>query len=209
MVGRKIEVLNAGDSHAADVVLSTRGLSQGNRLRNINLDLCAGEVVGVAGLIGAGQTELAQLLFGVTEPESGQILLDSRPVSFRSPADAINAGIAYVPEDRKGMGLVLMMAVQTNMALASLKRLARYGVLNYNKTREMVAHWTSRLNIRAASPQQTIENLSGGNQQKVVLAKWLSLNPRVLILNEPTRGIDVGAKTEVHHLKSPPRALLC
>jgi ABC-type sugar transport system ATPase subunit len=200
MVGRKIEALNAGDSHAADVVLSTRGLSLGSRLRNIDLDLCAGEVVGVAGLIGAGQTELAQLLFGVMQPEGGQILLDSHPVGFRSPADAINAGIAYVPEDRKGMGLVLMMTVQTNMALASLKRLAQYGVLNRSKTREMVTYWTSRLNIRAASPQQTIENLSGGNQQKVVLAKWLSLNPRVLILNEPTRGIDVGAKTEVHHL---------
>jgi rhamnose transport system ATP-binding protein len=200
MVGRKIEVLNVGEARVGDTVLETRGLSRGHRLKNIDIRLCKGEVLGVAGLVGAGQTDLAQVLFGVDHPDSGGIYIAGKPVTICSPQDAIQMGIAYVPEDRKGLGLVLMLPVQTNMALASLRLITKRGMIDRQAVRQMVDKWTQRLNIRAASPQQTIENLSGGNQQKVVLAKWLSINPRVLILNEPTRGIDVGAKTEVHHL---------
>lgn len=200
MVGRKIDVLNRSASAMGETVLEVRGLTRGKRLENIHLTVRRGEVVGVAGLIGAGQTELAQVLFGVDQPDSGEILIDGRVVRFRSAQDAIKAGVAYVPEDRKGLGLVLMMSVQTNMGLASLGRLSRFGWIDAGRVRGLVSEWTQRLNIRAASPRQSIENLSGGNQQKVVLAKWLSQNPRLVILNEPTRGIDVGAKTEVHHL---------
>ena len=200
MVGRNVDVINRHNVTAGEIVLETRDLSMAPRLRRINLQLRSGEVLGVAGLVGAGQVTLAQVLFGVERADSGEILVNGQPVNFRSPQDAIKAGLAYVPEDRKGLGLVLMLPVKTNLLLASLNRLTRLGVIQRTRAQQIVTQWMERLNVRASSPNQTIENLSGGNQQKVVLAKWLSLEPRILILNEPTRGIDVGAKTEVHHL---------
>ncbi|MDW8055026.1 MAG: ATP-binding cassette domain-containing protein, partial [Anaerolineae bacterium] len=160
----------------------------------------AGEVVGVAGLVGAGRTQLARVLFGIDQPEAGTILLDGRPTRFRNPRDAIRAGIAYVPEDRKGLGLVLGASVGFNLALTLLRELSRFGVLRASQLDALYRTWVERLRIRTPSAQTIVENLSGGNQQKVVLAKWLARQPRVLILNEPTRGIDVGAKAEVHAL---------
>jgi ABC-type sugar transport system ATPase subunit len=206
MVGREVDSsVPRGVGAIGQVILETRVVSSGARVRDVNLQLRAGEILGLAGLIGAGRTELAEVLFGARRVESGEIRLDGQPMIFLSPDDAIQRGIAYVPDDRKGLGLVLMQSVQTNITLAALERLIRApllmgGVLNGGAIRSTVAAWTQRLNIRAASPSVNVELLSGGNQQKVVLAKWLSRNPRVLILNEPTRGIDVGAKAEVHAL---------
>ncbi len=201
MVGRKVESLSADDAAPRGApILEARRLTLGKRVRDVDLTLHAGEIVGLAGLVGAGRTPLAEMLFGALRPTSGQLLVDGRPVRFRSPADAIAAGIAYVPEDRKGLGLILAMDVKTNMMLSLLDRLTRVGILQPRGIRDLVQEWTQRLNIRAASPNADIEGLSGGNQQKVVIAKWLARSPRVLILNEPTRGIDVGAKNEVHLL---------
>jgi ABC-type sugar transport system ATPase subunit len=201
MVGRKVESIAATEaSERGAPILEARGLGWGKRLRDVNLTLHAGEIVGLAGLVGAGRTQLAELLFGALRPTDGQLLIDGRPVTLRTPADAIRAGIAYVPEDRKGLGLVLAMDVRMNMVLSLLDRVTNSGILNGRSISTTVREWTKRLNVRAASPRVNIEGLSGGNQQKVVIAKWLAREPRVLILNEPTRGIDVGAKNEVHLL---------
>jgi ABC-type sugar transport system ATPase subunit len=201
MVGRKVETIGAeAAAQAGQPILEARGLSYGKQARDVSLTLCAGEIVGLAGLVGAGRTQLAEMLFGALQPTAGQIVVNGQPARFRSPADAIAAGIAYVPEDRKGLGLVLAMDVQTNMVLSLLDRMTQSGILKGRSISHAVGEWTKRLNIRAASPKVNIEGLSGGNQQKVVIAKWLARAPRVLILNEPTRGIDVGAKNEVHLL---------
>jgi ABC-type sugar transport system ATPase subunit len=201
MVGREVDTTVRRTAGAlGQVILEARRLRMGRRVRDVSVVLRAGEIVGLAGLVGAGRTETAEILFGSAQPESGTILLEGKPIRFASPADAIRAGIAYVPDDRKGTGLVLMLPVSTNLILAALERVANAGVLSLRSIRETVAAWIQRLNIRAASPDMNIELLSGGNQQKVILAKWLSRQPRVLILNEPTRGIDVGAKAEVHAL---------
>ncbi|MCS6835401.1 MAG: sugar ABC transporter ATP-binding protein [Anaerolineae bacterium] len=200
MVGRKVEAVERQARPRGAVVLEARELVSGRLLRGVTLQLAAGEVLGVAGLAGSGQTELARVLFGVRQPQSGSLWLDGRQVRFRSPQEAIAHGVAYVPEDRKSLGLVLMMGVQANMSLAALTRYQRHGLIDFARLRQLVADWTQRLNIKASVQQESVELLSGGNQQKVVLAKWLALQPRVLILNEPTRGIDVGAKAEVHQL---------
>ena len=208
MVGRKIEGINRNERQRGESVLETRQISLGSRLFDIDLTLYAGEILGIAGLVGAGQITLAQVLFGIEYPTKGEIHINGQRVDLRSPQDAIKAGLAYVPEDRKGLGLVLAMSVQTNLVLAGLNNFSRFGVIQFKRVHESVSQWTQRLNIRASSPQQIIENLSGGNQQKVVLAKWLSLEPRILILNEPTRGIDVGAKAEVHQIATQGVAVL-
>lgn len=202
MVGRNIEDLQRRSEGraAGNIVLEARNVRCGRRLRKANITLRAGEVVGVAGLVGAGRTQLARVLFGVDRPEAGEIRIDGRLVRFRTPVDAIRAGVAYVPEDRKGLGLVLCNTVRFNLMLASLREISQIGVLRKARIEALYQAWVERLRIRAASPNTIIETLSGGNQQKVVLAKWLARRPRALILNEPTRGIDVGAKAEVHGL---------
>ena len=202
MVGRTIEEIQqrARQHSTGQIVLEAHGLRSGKRLRNGSISLHAGEVVGVAGLIGAGRTQMARVLFGAARAEAGEIKIDGQPFHFRTPIDAIRAGIAYVPEDRKGQGLVLCNSARFNLMLASLRKLARNGVLHNTRIDALYAEWVDRLHIRAPSGATIIENLSGGNQQKIVLAKWLARRPRILILNEPTRGIDVGAKAEVHVL---------
>lgn len=200
MVGHKVDAVERHTHRPGPIVLEARDLTHGKLLRGVSLKLAAGEVLGVAGLAGSGQTELARVLFGVDQPQHGSIWLDGHKVQFRSPQDAIAQGVAYVPEDRKGLGLVLMMSVQANIGLATLPHYQRFGLISLARLRQLVEEWTKRLNIKASAQQESVELLSGGNQQKVVLAKWLALNPRVLILNEPTRGIDVGAKAEVHQL---------
>lgn len=200
MVGRKITLLNRQTASYGEVLLETRRLSRAMSVNEINLTVRSGEIVGVAGLIGAGQTALAQLLFGMEQADTGAIFINNQPVRLRSPQEAIAQGIAYVPEDRKGLGLVLVQSVQTNTILANLASVSRLGVISNSRVKTLVQQWVQRLNIRTSSHAQIIENLSGGNQQKVVLAKWLCREPRILILNEPTRGIDVGAKAEVHIL---------
>ena len=160
-----------------------------------------GEIVALAGLVGAGRTELLRALFGVDPMLAGQLRVAGRPVRFRSPADAIRAGVALVPEDRGQEGLIVDMSVQQNVSLAGLSRhCLGPGVLLFRYEREVAGEMIRRLKIRTPSPAQTVRNLSGGNQQKVVLGKWLSMRPRVLLLDEPTRGIDVGAKEEIYEL---------
>jgi inositol transport system ATP-binding protein len=160
-----------------------------------------GEILGVAGLMGSGRTELARSIFGADAFQSGRILIDGREVLIRSPEDAIRAGIGLVPEDRKQQALFLALAVRSNLSLTALGRLARFGIfVDEAAEAALVERFRASLNIRMASPDQLIADLSGGNQQKVVLARWLALEPKILIVDEPTRGIDVAAKAEVHQL---------
>ena len=170
--------------------------------RAVDLDMRPGEILGLAGLVGAGRTELVRILFGADSLDGGEILLEGRPVRIRSPRDAIRLGMGFVTEDRKLQGLVLGMNVRENETLASLAQVSRLGFLNLGRERTLAARLVDQLGVRTPSVEQEVANLSGGNQQKVVIAKWLATRARILILDEPTRGIDVGAKAEVHALMS-------
>jgi inositol transport system ATP-binding protein len=178
-----------------------RGRSQGVRLEGIDLDVRAGEILGIAGLVGAGRTELARAIFGADPILAGTIAVDGEAVRIRSPLDAIRHGIGLVPEDRKQQALFLQQAIRRNFSAASLHRFLRAGFF-VDERRELAAlnGFKAALNVRMAGPDQAVADLSGGNQQKIVLARWLSLDPKVLIVDEPTRGIDVAAKAEVHEL---------
>jgi len=156
--------------------------------------------VGLAGLVGAGRTELARVLFGVEPPLAGRVRLNGSETSLSSPRDAIRAGIALVPEDRKQQGLILEMAVRENISLAALDRHQTASLIRRDEEVKLARQLTEQLRIRTPSVEQEVQYLSGGNQQKVILAKWLSLRPRVLVLDEPTRGLDVGAKREIYGL---------
>ena len=169
-------------------------------LRDISFELRRGEILGIAGLVGSGRTELARAIFGADPKRGGAIALDGADLDIRSPEDAIAADIGLVPEDRKQQALFLDLAVRENLSVTALGKLVRFGFVNRQQERDLVERYRKSLNIRMASPDQKVRNLSGGNQQKVVLARWLALGPRVLIVDEPTRGIDVGAKAEVHML---------
>ncbi len=206
MVGRQMQEPNHQDAAADRVRLEVRHLSNRRltvdartRLKDINISARAGEIVSLAGLAGAGRTELALAIFGAGPRDGGEILIDGRKVKVRSPHDAIAAGIGYLPEDRKEAGLFLEMSIAENIAAA---RLGYFGSWWQRRGRlEAVAtDYLNRLKIAAPDVRKTVRQLSGGNQQKVVLSKWLLLNPKVLIVDEPTRGIDVGAKAEVHQL---------
>lgn len=166
----------------------------------VSFSLRAGEVVGVAGLVGAGRTELLRTLFGIDAPLAGSIVADGQTLQLRSPQDAIAAGIALVPEDRKQQGIVLDMAIRQNIGLASAHRHSKAGFLSFSTEQAQSQEMCSRLRVRMPNDQARVGNLSGGNQQKVVLGKWLALRPNVLLLDEPTRGIDVGAKQEIYQL---------
>ncbi len=168
---------------------------------DVSLTVQPGEILGIAGLVGAGRTELARAVFGADPVSSGEIFVDDRPVLIRTPADAIALGIGLVPEDRKQQALFLSLAIRNNMAVAAMGRLrAPFNYVSDTWENGMVRDFRTALGIRMASPDQAVANLSGGNQQKVVLARWLALKPRILIVDEPTRGIDVAAKAEVHQL---------
>jgi rhamnose transport system ATP-binding protein len=169
-------------------------------LRDVTLTVRAGEILGLAGLVGAGRTELAKTIFGLTPAEAGTILLRGKPVSVQSPAQAIALGIAYVPEDRRRHGVILEMAVSANTTLAALDKLSRFGFLDFKQERETAAGYAGRLSIKTSSLFAPVTTLSGGNQQKVALSRWLATQPSVLVLDEPTQGVDVGAKAEIHAL---------
>jgi len=210
MVGRSVEDLysKSESTESGQSVMTVRGLSRRGTasdasrvvLNDISLELRAGEILGLSGLVGSGRTELARALFGADPFDSGEILIDGQPVRIHSPQDAIDNGIALVPEDRKLQALVLLLTLRENVSLPSLSRLSRFGFVRRDQERELAAKYIDTLSIRTPSQNQKVMNLSGGNQQKVVLAKWLAREPRILIVDEPTRGIDIGAKAEVHEL---------
>ncbi|MGD9712768.1 MAG: sugar ABC transporter ATP-binding protein [Thermomicrobiales bacterium] len=210
MVGRSVDDLFTKKDAApiGEPVLSVRGIgkspsaSDASRvvLRDISFDLHTGEILGLAGLVGSGRTELARVLFGADAYDSGSLVVEGREVRLKNPSQAIEHGIALVPEDRKLQALVLLLSIRENISLPSLGELSRFGFVRRGPERALAAKYIDALQIRTPSQDQKTVNLSGGNQQKVVLAKWLSRNPRILIVDEPTRGIDVGAKAEVHEL---------
>jgi ABC-type sugar transport system ATPase subunit len=190
------------DGTAADrpVRLEVAGLSRAGALHDVSFTVRAGEIVGLAGLLGAGRTEVARAIFGLDPFDVGHVLVDGVPVTIRSPRDAIAAGIGFVTEDRAREGLVLDRSVRDNVALPVLRRLSRLGVVRRAQERAVATQAVQTLRIRTPDLAQPVRALSGGNQQKVVLAKWLATGARVLMLDEPTRGIDVGAKQEIHRL---------
>ncbi|WKB52893.1 sugar ABC transporter ATP-binding protein [Eleftheria terrae] len=204
MVGRDLSGFYRKEHQATTagaVVLAARGLADGRRVRGCSLELRAGEVLGIAGLVGAGRTELARLIFGADARIAGELTLDGRPLHISQPRDAIEAGIVYLTEDRKGQGLFLDMSVHENINVMVCPRDAgAAGVMDRRQAAERTAQAIRRLGIRVASPKVNVGSLSGGNQQKVLLARLLETQPRVLILDEPTRGVDIGAKSEIYKL---------
>jgi monosaccharide-transporting ATPase len=181
-------------------LLEVKGIRRGRVLDEAGLTVRAGEIVGLAGLLGSGRTELARVIFGADQPEQGTVQVGGEPARFKSPADAIRAGIGFLSEDRKTEGIIPYMSVRENLTLALLPALSRHGIVDEEKQQRLVEQFIRQLDIKTAGPDQKIRELSGGNQQKVLLARWLCLNPRLLILDEPTRGIDVGAKQEIQML---------
>ncbi|MCL2429945.1 MAG: sugar ABC transporter ATP-binding protein [Alphaproteobacteria bacterium] len=201
MVGRKIESLFPKAAVAIGApVLEVRDLERRPLTRKVSLTVRAGEIVGLAGLVGSGRSELAQTIFGVTPAESGEIRIAGEAVAIRSPAQARALGVAYVPEDRSTQGLVRSMTVRENFSLAALATVASRGFIDRAGERRLADDGVRRFAVKTSSREQIAGKLSGGNQQKIVLGKWLANQPRLLILDEPTRGIDVGAKAEIHRL---------
>lgn len=202
MVGREVSaIFPKREVKQGDVVLETRGLDcRDSGVRGVSLSIRAGEIVGLAGLVGAGRTELARVLFGLTPATGGEILLNGRPVVVGKPSDAVDLGIAYVPEDRRRHGVILELPIADNTSLAVLRRISKGGFLDFARERELAAGYVEKLAVKTPSIDTPAGNLSGGNQQKVALSRWLATEPKVLILDEPTQGIDVGAKAEIHKL---------
>ncbi|MCA0457431.1 MAG: sugar ABC transporter ATP-binding protein [Chloroflexi bacterium] len=203
MVGRTIDNLFPKlDSSPGKTVLEVRNLNRGATTQNVSFTVRAGEIVGMAGLVGSGRSETAQTIFGITPAESGEIIVDGQKVSINDPGKAVKLGIAYVPEDRGTQGLIKQMNIRENASLAVLKALSRASFINFGGERKLATDAIKQMSIRAYSAEQIVNKLSGGNQQKVVISKWLASKPKLLIMDEPTRGIDVGAKSEIHRLMS-------
>ena len=207
MLGRELAEVEShatGFGEQRDVerepVLRASGLTRRHVLNDVSVEVRPGEVVGLAGLLGAGRSETAKAIFGAQPIDSGEIKVGSKNVKPGSPPSAIKAGLAFLPEDRRHEGIIPGLSVRENIVAAAMPRLSRAGLVSEKAQNELAERFMTRLGIRASSPDQPVGELSGGNQQKVMLARWLCLNPKVLILDEPTRGIDVGAKAEVQHL---------
>jgi rhamnose transport system ATP-binding protein len=204
MVGREITaVFSKQQVPLGDVVLELRRVAcRETGVRDVSFQVRAGEILGLAGLVGAGRTELARVLFGLTPADNGEIFLRGRRVAIRSPAGAVKLGIAYVPEDRRRHGVILEMPVAANTSLAILKHISTLGWLDFSRERAVGEMFVKRLGIKTTTLDAAVGELSGGNQQKVAVARWLATEPAVLILDEPTQGVDVGAKAEIHRLMS-------
>jgi rhamnose transport system ATP-binding protein len=200
MVGREVSLFPKVDNPVGEVLLEVTGLTRVGVFRDVSFSVRQGEIVGLAGLVGAGRSEVARVLFGIDRRDSGEVRLAGRAVEFRSPSAAMDAGIAYLPEDRHQEGLVLDFSIAQNVTLPILPRLFPRLLMRSATERAVAREHTDQFNVRMTGVDQEVGALSGGNQQKVVLAKWLASGPRVLILDEPTRGIDIGAKVEVHRL---------
>ncbi|MGO7158735.1 sugar ABC transporter ATP-binding protein, partial [Rhizobium johnstonii] len=199
MVGRDVEnAFPKVDVAIGGPVLEIRNYSHRTEFRDISFTLRQGEILGIYGLIGAGRSELSQSLFGITRPLSGKMMLEGREITIHSPQDAIRAGIVYVPEERGRHGLALPMPIFQNMTLPSLTRTSRRGFLRAAEEFALARKYAERLDLRAAALSVPVGTLSGGNQQKVVIGKWLATAPKVIILDEPTKGIDIGSKAAVH-----------
>ena len=203
MVGRDVNNLFVKEpAPIGEVALEVKNLSTKHFLKDISFNVRAGEIVGFAGLVGAGRSEVMRAVFGIDPRETGEILVRGRPVNIRSTVDALRAGLGFVPEDRKEQGLILKMSVQHNASIAALPSVSKGGFLDKKRERRLAGEYIDKLRVKTPSQEQRVMNLSGGNQQKVVIAKWMATHPSVLILDEPTRGIDVGAKKEIHLLMS-------
>ena len=201
MVGRDIEhEFPREQRELGDCLLRVEGLCRGEAVRNVSFDVRRGEILGVTGLVGAGRTETARLIFGADRAESGKVALEGNTLSIRSPRDGIAAEICLLTEDRKSQGLVIDQSVRHNFGLPNMNSLSKFGIVSDSKERSTFEQYISRLKIKVPHQEQIAKNLSGGNQQKVVLAKWLQRNAKVIIFDEPTRGIDVGAKYEIYML---------
>jgi ribose transport system ATP-binding protein len=201
MVGRELgERFPERKALIGEVKLSVKNLSSTGAFNNVSFDLRKGEILGVAGLMGAGRTEVAQALFGYRKISSGEIYIDNKPVKISSPIEAMKQKIGFVTEDRKSQGLVLDFSIKENIMLANLEKGSKSGVILPKLENEMVTKYIEQLRIRTSSADLAAKSLSGGNQQKVVIAKWLGTNPEILILDEPTRGVDIGAKKEIYQI---------
>jgi rhamnose transport system ATP-binding protein len=200
MVGRPLnELFTRSTSSPGEVALEVRGLGRSGEFEGVDLAVRGGEIVGLSGLVGAGRSELAQSIFGISPPEEGEILIDGEEVRVSSPQSAMERGIFYVPEERRSQGLILPFSIKNNITLSILDRISRFGFVPRTE-RQTADRFARELSIRGANISDPASRLSGGNQQKVVLAKSLAREPRILLLDEPTRGIDVGAKSEIYRL---------
>ncbi len=203
MVGREVTSLfPKGEAEIGEVILDVQHLTREGAFRDISFQLRRGEILGFAGLVGAGRTEVARVLFGIDRADAGEIRIDNKLVHISSPNAAMRHGLAYVPEDRRQQGLVMDFSISSNMTLPILQQFSRFGIVNRSRERDIATDYSQQLHVRSAGISQLVKALSGGNQQKVVLAKWLITKPSILILDEPTRGVDVGAKAEVHRIIS-------
>ena len=202
MVGRELSaIFPKREVERGDIALELRGIGKrASGLRNIDLSVHRGEIVGLAGLVGAGRTELARIIFGLDHADSGEVRVHGNAVRILTPAQAISYGIAYLPEDRRRQGVILEMPVSANVTLASLRNLKRFGSFDFQQEKQIAREYVRRFAIKTPSIFSPVSTLSGGNQQKVALSRWLATKPSILILDEPTQGIDVGAKAEIHSL---------
>jgi inositol transport system ATP-binding protein len=201
MVGRELkDVYPQGDSNCGDVLLSVKNITQKKKFNNISFDVKKGEILGIAGLMGAGRTEVMEAIYGLTPIDSGEIFIDDKKVNITSPKDAIDNGIAFVTEDRKLEGIILPLSVKENITMPSLSSVSDKVFVKKQKEIKVVDEYIESLKIKTTGREQVIQSLSGGNQQKVVIAKCLMTKPKILILDEPTRGIDIGSKSEIYKL---------
>jgi len=200
MIGREIEKEYPERPHAAgDVIMKIQNIRT-RKLKNISFDLKKGEILGFVGLVGAGRTEIVRAIYGADRAKELKIAINGKPVKIKSPRDGMREGIGLLPEDRKLEGLVLPFSVQDNITMSSLERISRYGIVNSSRETEIAARQIKSLSIKTPSPNTRTKSLSGGNQQKCIMGRWLEIDPDILILDEPTRGIDVGTKYEIYVL---------
>lgn len=202
IVGKELSKKNRTRQGQAgeDVLMQVKNLSSGNKIKNISFDLHKGEILGIAGLLGAGRTELLNCLFGVIQKDFGSIFIEGREVFINNPQDAIRFGMGLVPEDRKLLGVFLGLSTRANISTSSLRNVTRNGLINSTLERQLASQYIKSLSIKVTSQEQQVSNLSGGSQQKVLLARWLAVNSKILLLDDPTRGIDVGARAAIHEL---------
>ncbi len=199
MVGRELgEQFPERSNSTGDVIFEVSNLARSGYFQDVSFDVKQGEILGVAGLMGAGRSEVMEVIFGFRKKDNGSIKLNGKDLTIKHPRDAVEAGIGFITEDRKSKGLVIDASIRENIALTNLKTISGGGIISGSKENKMVVDLIKRLHVRTTGGGQEVKSLSGGNQQKVVIAKWLGINPKVLILDEPTRGVDVGAKKEIY-----------